>query len=321
MYILYPSIKNFETHHLKVDDKHSLYIEESGNPNGIPVIYLHSGPGIGSDKYQRRFFDPEVYRIILYDQRGAGRSTPHAELKDNTTQHLVDDLEAIREHLNIDSWILFGSSWGSLLALVYSIQNPERVSGLVVHSTFLGRQQDIDWVYKEGTNIFFPDYWDDFVKILSTGERANPLQAYHDKLRSADELTRMGSAKHWSMFQAQCSTLQPHNQTVDHLLDPKVAVGLVNIETHYFINNCFLEENYILDNIDKIADIPGFIVHGRYDAICPVKNAWELNQVWTKAQLYLVRDAGHSDKEPGMIDALIRVSNKIAKLYEKPTAC
>lgn len=321
MYILYPPIKTYQQHRLDVDNVHSLYIEESGNPDGIPVVYLHSGPGLGSEKYQRRFFDPDIYRIIIFDQRGAGKSTPHAELSNNTTQDIVNDLEAIRKHLNIDKWILFGSAWGSMLALIYAIQHPQHVSGMVTHSVFLGRKSDIEWVYREGTNFTFPDYWDEFTAPLSSTEKQNVLKAYHDRLRSSDELTRMGSAKHWSSYQAHCKTLQPHNQTMDHLLDPKTAIALAHTETHYFINNCFIEDNYILDNIDKFKDIPGYIVHGRYDSICPIVHAWDLSKVWSASQLYIVRDAGHGDNEPGMIDALIRVSNKIAKIHDDPTAC
>ena len=320
MYILYPSIKTYVTHSFQVSDLHTLYIEESGNPDGIPVLYLHSGPGLGSEKYQRRFFDPEVYRIILFDQRGSGRSTPHAELKENTTQDLIEDIEKIRTYLKIDNWILFGSAWGSTLALAYAIKYADRVGGIVVHSVFLGRKLDIDWVYTKGTNRLFPDYWQDFVKLLSETERRNPLQSYYKKLRSSDELTRMASAKNWSAWQGQCATLQPHNQAKDHLLDPKIAVSLAHIETHYFLNNCFLSDNYILKHIDAIVSIPGFVVHGRYNAVAPLEHAWALDQAWNASQLYIVRDAGHSDKEPGMIDALIRVSNKIAKSFKTPNA-
>ena len=202
MQTLYPAIKTYDSHTLAVDSLHTLYIEECGNPNGLPILVLHSGPGTGCESYHRRLFDPEVYRIILFDQRGSGRSTPHAELKDNTTSHLLADIEAIRQHLNIRRWIVWGGAWGSLLALLYAQMHPSRVMGLILHSVFLGRQQDIDWFYKSGANLVFPDYWQDFVQNFPEDQRAEPLKAYYERLCDTNEVTRMATAKAWSLWQA-----------------------------------------------------------------------------------------------------------------------
>lgn len=317
MQTLYPSIKTYAEHRLNVDPLHMIYFEEAGNPDGLPVLVVHSGPGSGCENYHRCFFDPGIYRIILFDQRGAGRSTPHTELKNNTTADLISDMEAIRKHLNIDRWVLWGGAWGSTLSLIYAQTYPEHTIGLVLHSIFLGREKDIDWFYKKGANLIFPDYWADFIQGFPIKEQANPLQAYYKKLNGQDELARMSTAKAWSLWQARCAALQPHHQIIDHFSDPHLAIGLATIECHYFINNCFITENQILNNMDKIKHIPGYIIHGRYNIVCPLQNAWTLHQAWDASELYIIRDAGHSVKEPGVIDANIIATNNMAKTHFK----
>lgn len=310
MHTLYPAIKTYAKHKLAVEKPHTLYIEECGNPDGLPILVVHSGPGTGCEPYHRRFFDPERYRIVLFDQRGAGRSTPHAELDNNTTTDLLADMEQIREYLKIDRWILFGGAWGSTLSMLYAEAHPERVMGLILHNIFLARKRDIDWFYRQGANLMFPDYWADFMKNLSAAERKYPLKSYHARLIGNDEVTRMATAKAWSLWQARCAALQPHSNIIHHFCDPHFAVGLACIESHYFVNDCFMKDNHILTNINKIKHIPAYIIHGRYDMVCPLECAWELHQHWPSSELYIIRDAGHSDKEPGIIDALILASKK-----------
>lgn len=317
MQTFYPSIKPYAEHHLKVDDIHELYIEECGNPSGIPVLVVHSGPGAGCDPYHRRFFDPEMYRIILFDQRGSGRSSPHAELRNNTTQHLIADIEAIRHKLEINKWALFGGAWGSTLSLLYAEKYPQHVNGLMLHSIFLGRYQEISWFYKEGANKIFIDYWKDFTSILNEGEKENPLNAYYKRLTEGNEFARMASAKAWSLWQARCSALQPHHTLIDHFSDPRFALGLACIEAYYFFNRCFIEENQILLNIDKIQHIPTALVHGRYNMVCLLESAWTLHKALPGSEFYIIRDAGHSSKEPGIIDAIILTTKNFAKMQRE----
>lgn len=315
---LFPSIKTYAEHHLNVDGIHKIYIEECGNPDGLPVVVMHSGPGAGCGPYHRRFFDPERYRIICFDQRGAGRSTPRGELRDNTTASLISDIEAIREYLNIKQWVVFGGAWGSALALLYAQAHTARVSALVVHRIFLARKSDIDWFYQEGANLVFPDYWEEFVCGFSANERRQLVKAYHQRLNGDDDLQRMSAAKSWSLWQARCAALQPHSDIIDHFSDPHFAINLASIESHFFSNHCFIEENQIMQNMDKIKNLPGYIIHGRYDMVCPLQCAWDLHKAWPKSELYIVRDAAHSIREPGIIDALILTTRKISK---HNTAC
>jgi len=311
---LYPAIQPFAMHQLSVDEKHTLYVEESGNPQGLPVVFLHGGPGIGTDAEHRRFFDPTVYHIILFDQRGAGRSTPYASLEDNTTQALVSDMEAIRKHLNIDRWVLFGGSWGSTLALVYGQTHPERVLSMILRGIFLCRQEEFDWFYKEGgASRLFPDAWEKFVGHLPQNERSTVLQSYYNRLTGRDELQRMGAAKAWSEWEGSCACLLPNPQVVDFMTDPHQAISLARIETHYFINNAFLKPNQILDNMHRIKNIPGIIVHGRYDMVCPLDNAYALHKAWSNSTLEIIRDAGHSACELSIINALVAATNAVAK--------
>lgn len=317
MLILYPDIKPFQEHRLEVDEPHVLYLEESGNKDGIPVLYVHGGPGSGCEAFNRRFFDPEKFRIVLFDQRGAGKSTPHAELRGNTTQNLIKDMETIREHLGIDRWMLFGGSWGSTLSLAYAEAYPERVLGMILRGIFLCREQDLRWFYQEGASRIFPDAWEEYLKPIPEDEQNDIVAAFYKRLTGGDELARMGAAKAWSLWEAHCATLRPNHTILDHFAEPHMATSLARIESHYFINNGFLNPNQLIEEAHKIADIPGIIVHGRYDMICPLDNAFELNKVWPSSELHIIRDAGHSAMEPGIVDALVRATDDMAKLFEE----
>lgn len=316
MRVLFPAIQPYVTHSIKADAIHTLHVEECGNPKGIPVLFLHGGPGGGCTPIYRQFFDPDVYRIILFDQRGSGRSTPHAELEANTTQHLVQDIELIRTHLSIEKWVVFGGSWGSTLALVYAEENPDYVLGLILRGIFLCRDEDIHWFYQEGANHVFPDYWQDFLAPIPENERDNLLQAYHKRLAGDDEVNRMAAAKAWSVWEGRCSTLQANQRLVEHFSDPHTALSLARIESHYFVNNCFLKNNQILDNADKLKDIPGIIVHGRYDVVCPVEQAYALHQAWPSAGLQIIPSAGHAATEPGNVDALVKATTDMSSCLE-----
>jgi len=287
---LYPEIKPYQRHELKVDDTHTLYIDESGIPDGIPLLFVHGGPGGACGKYDRRFFDPERYRIILFDQRGAGRSTPHSELTDNTTEHLIEDIEKIRNFLNIDKWVLFGGSWGSTLSLLYAQRYPEKVEAMILRGIFLCRNKDLHWFYQEGASRLFPDYWQDFIQPIPEAERDNFISAYYKRLTGDNEIAKMAAAKAWSLWEGRCATLRPSTDIVSSFSSPHRALSLARIEAHYFINNCFVEENQILNNVDKLAGIPATIVHGRYDSVCPLDNAVELHKAWADSELHIIRD-------------------------------
>ena len=313
MQIFYPEIKPYQRHQIAVEPPHELYVDESGNPDGIPVLFVHGGPGAGCGKYDRRFFDPEVYRIVLFDQRGSGRSRPHAELEGNTTQKLVEDIEVIRTTLGIDQWVLFGGSWGSTLSLVYAQTHPERVLGLILRGIFLCRPEDIHWFYQEGASRLFPDYWEDFIDQIPEEERDNLLAAYYRRLIGEKQIQQMSAAKTWSGWEVRTATLKPCQDVVDSFTEPHRALSLARIEAHYFMNNSFLEPNQILRDAHKLAGIPGVIVHGRYDVICPLDNAYALHQAWPDSELIIIREAGHASREPGIVDALIRATDDLAK--------
>lgn len=313
---LYPEIKPYARHKVKVDDTHELYVDESGIAHGIPVVFVHAGPGSGCEFDSRCFFSPEKYRIILFDQRGAGRSTPHGELTNNTTADLVADMEKIRDYLGVEKWVVFGGGWGATLGLVYAESYPDRVEGLILRGAFLGRKQDIDWFYQDGVSRFFPDHWEDFLAPIQAVEDDNYIAAYSKKMQGVDELARMGAAKAWSRWEADCSTLHPNQRLIKHLTDPHRALGRFRIGVHYFSNNLFLEENQVIENIESIGSIPGIIVHGRFDMICPLENAYTLHEAWPVSQLYIVREAGHSATEPTLIDALIRATRDMARRLE-----
>jgi proline iminopeptidase len=308
MHTLYPAIKPYATHELALEQPHVLYLEEIGSADGVPVIVLHPGPGAGGDTHHRRFFDPQRYRIIIFDQRGCGRSTPHGEIKNNRTQDLLEDIEAICEYLSIDSFILFGGGWGSLLALLYAQLYPHQVKALLLHQIYLGRHQDIRWFYQYGASQIYPDYWQEFTQHIPEIDLMNIPKYYSLCLQGDNELGRVTAAKNWALWQARCSSLQPHLNVIDLHSDLHFALGLATIETHYVLNQYFIEENQVLANVHKIRHIPTYLVHGRYDIVTPLEGAWTLNQALPSSNLSIIRDAGHSDREAGMIDAIVQAS-------------
>lgn len=310
---LYPAIKPYVQHSLEVEAPHVLHIEECGSPDGLPVLFVHGGPGAGCEPWHRRFFDPEVYRIILFDQRGCGRSTPHAELAGNTTWTLVADMERIRAHLGIERWLLFGGSWGSTLSLAYAETHPEHVLGMILRGIFLCRPEEIQWFYQQGASRLFPDYWEEYLRPIPAAERDDLVRAYYRRLTGDDELARMSAAKAWSRWEGKTSTLLPRKEVIDHFSNPSTALSLARIECHYFVNDAFLEPDQLIRDAHRLKDIPGHIIHGRYDVVCPVENAWRLHQAWPRADLNIVPDAGHSAAERGITDALVRATNSMAK--------
>ncbi len=313
MRTLYPEIGHNHEYFLEVGQGHTLYVEECGNPNGIPVLFVHGGPGGGCGPVHRRFFNPELYRIILFDQRGCGRSTPHAALEHNTTQNLVADMERIREFFSIEQWLLFGGSWGSTLSLLYAEAHPERMLGLILRGIFLCRDEDVHWFYQQGASALFPDYWQDYLEPIPEDEQEDLLKAYYQRLTSDNQLAQMQAAKAWSIWEGRCSTLTPNPSVVDHFGDPHFALAMARIEAHYFINKAFLQPNQILQDADKLSDIPITIVHGRYDVVCPLEQAWALQQAAPHAELHIVREAGHSAMEPGIIDNLVHATDRFAQ--------
>ncbi len=315
MKVLYPPIKPYAQDFLKVTSPHALYYEESGEQKGLPVLFVHGGPGAGCTVDDRRFFDPELYRIILFDQRGCGRSTPYGLLEDNNTKALIEDIEALRKHLKIERWILFGGSWGSTLSLLYAEKYPNHVSGLILRGIFLGREKDYQWLYQEGANRIFPDYWKEFIDAIPEEEQGDLIEAYYRRLHSEDELAQMGAAKHWARWEGASATLNPCKRVLERFTDPHTALSLALIETHFFKNRCFIKADQILREVYKLEKIPGIIVHGRYDMICTLDNAYVLQQAWPKSELYIVREAGHVSSEPGIVDALINATEKMAKMF------
>lgn len=312
---LYPEITPYNTGQLAVDEPHVLYYEEVGRADGIPAVFLHGGPGAGCETYHRRFFDPSRYRVVLFDQRGAGRSTPHAALQGNATDALVEDIERLREHLGIERWLVFGGSWGSTLALAYAERHTERVSGLVLRGIFLCRPQEIHWFYQLGASRLFPDYWEDFVAPVEPARRDALLPAYYGLLTGDDELRRLAAAKAWSVWEGRTSTLLPDESVASHFAEPHVALSLARIECHYFMNDAFLRPGQLLRDAGRLAGTPGVIVHGRYDAICPLENAWELHQAWPGSELSIIADAGHSAAEPGIRHRLIEATDAFAEQF------
>ncbi|APZ43630.1 prolyl aminopeptidase [Acidihalobacter ferrooxydans] len=309
---LYPEILPFRTQMLPVDARHSLYVEECGSTGGVPVVFLHGGPGAGCAPWHRRFFDPQRYHIVLFDQRGSGRSQPHADLTDNTTQDLVADIERVREALGIERWVVFGGSWGSTLGLAYAEAHPERVLGLVLRGIFLCRPRDVAWFYQSGADRLFPEYWRDYLAPIPVAERTDMVAAYRRRLVGADEVARMAAARAWSQWEGRVATLLPNAAVENHFVDPHVALSLARIENHYFTHDAFLEPDQLLRDAHRIGEIPGYIVHGRYDVICPVEQAFALHEAWPQARLDIVPDAGHSASEPGIVDALIRATQALA---------
>jgi proline iminopeptidase len=309
---LYPPIEPYRMEKLRVDDVHTLYFEESGNPRGIPVVFVHGGPGGGTDPRQRRFFDPARYRIVLFDQRGCGRSTPHASLVDNTTWHLVADMERLRAHLGIARWHVFGGSWGSTLALAYAQTHPERVSALILRGIFLLRRREIEWFYQEGASRLFPDAWESYLAPIPVEERGDLLSAYHRRLTGDDVEARLAAAQAWSIWEGSTSTLITDLDLVRRTGDPTFALAFARIECHYFVNRGFLErDDQLLANVDRIRHIPCVIVQGRYDVVCPAESAWALHRAWPESELHIVPDAGHSAMEAGIVSALIAATGRL----------
>jgi len=313
MHDLYPVTEPLAIHHLDVGDGHKLYVEECGRLGGIPAVFLHGGPGAGIEPYHRRFFDPERYHVVLFDQRGAGRSLPHAGLEANDTARLVADIERIREFLGIERWLVFGGSWGSTLGLAYAEAHPERVTALVLRGIFLCRPHELHWFYQEGASRLCPDYWEDFVEPVPQLERHDMMSAYHRMLTGDDELLRIKAARAWSVWEGRTATMQPNPGVVEHFSDAHVALSLARIECHYFVNQAFLAPDQLLRDAHRLADIPGVIVHGRYDVICPLENAWQLHKAWPQSELRIVPDAGHSAAEPGIRAALVQATDRFAE--------
>jgi len=310
---LYNEIEPYDSGHIQISNIHELYYEQCGNPNGKPVVFLHGGPGAGLIPDYRRFFDQDAYRIILFEQRGAGRSRPHASLDDNTTWHLVQDVETIREHFGVEQWLVFGGSWGSTLALAYAETHPERVRGLVLRGIFLCRPEEIRWFYEEsqGASAIFPEGWEKYVAIIPESERDDMIGAYYRRLTSADQKVKLEAAQAWSTWEASALKLLPDQSVIDDFSEPEMAIALARIECHYFVNNCFFEtNNYLLENVDRIRHIPAVIVHGRYDIVCPVMNAWDLHKAWPEAELKIIPDAGHAATEPGIAAALVEATDR-----------
>ena len=309
---LYPEIEPYRTERLRVDDLHEIYFEESGNPQGRPVVFVHGGPGGGTEPKQRRYFDPERYRIVLFDQRGCGRSTPHASLERNTTWHLVADMEAIRERLGLERWMLFGGSWGSTLSLAYALRHPERVTALVLRGIFLLRRREIDWFYQEGASRIFPDAWEAYLAEIPPAERGDLLAAYHRRLTADDPATRIRAARAWSVWEGSTSRLFPDPELIARTGEDTFAIAFARIECHYFVNRGFLEsDGWLLAQAGRLRGIPGVIVQGRYDVVCPMESAWALHRAWPEAQLRIVPDAGHAASEPGIVHELVTATDRL----------
>lgn len=308
---LYPEIEPYDTGMLKVSDLHTLYYEQSGNPNGKPVVFLHGGPGGGTNPKCRRFFDPAVYRIVLFDQRGCGKSTPHAELHENTTWNLVADIERIREHLGIDQWQVFGGSWGSTLALAYAQSHPEQVTELVLRGIFMLRRWELEWFYQKGCDALYPDAWESYLKAIPEVEHGDLMSAYYRRLTSNDPIERVEAARAWSVWEGATSYLWQDESHIQSSGEDEFALAFARIECHYFVHGGFFEhDDQLLRNVDRIRNIPAVIVQGRYDVVCPMRSAWDLHRAWPEADLRVVQDAGHSAFEPGNISELVKATDR-----------
>jgi len=309
---LYPPIEPNHTGFLTVDSGHKLYYEECGNPKGKPVVFLHGGPGGGCTPGMRQFWNPDVYRIVLFDQRGSGKSTPHAHLENNTTWDLVNDIEILRAALQIDRWQVFGGSWGSTLALAYCQKHPDRVTEIVLRGIFMLRKKEIDWFYQHGASEIFPDRWQHFLAPIPKRERGDLLHGYYRRLTSDDSEVRLTAAKAWSKWEGSTSTLLPNTDIADAFGEPEMALALARIECHYFVNNGFMADNQLINEVDRIRNIPAVIVQGRYDVVCPAVSAWELSRAWPEADLRIVADAGHAAFEPGNVHELVMATDAFA---------
>ena len=312
MKTLYPEIEPFESGMLKVSDLHEIYYERVGNPEGIPVVFLHGGPGGGLIPMYRQFFDPKAFQIILFDQRGSGKSTPHAELEENTTWTLIEDIETLREKFGIEKWYVFGGSWGSTLSLAYAETHPDRASGLILRGIFLTRRKELEWFYQYGASEIFPDFWERYRDEIPEDERGDMMGAYYKRLTSDDRKRAVSAARAWSVWEGSTSKLYPDKDLMDHWEGEDEALALARIECHYFMNNSFFPtEDYLIENVDKIRHIPTVIVQGRYDVVCPAVSAWELHRAFPESDLQIIADAGHSISEKGITSALIDAMDKI----------
>ena len=312
---LYPKIEPYNQFDLKVSDLHTIHVEESGNINGKPVIFLHGGPGGGIEPVYRQYFDPEKWRIIVFDQRGCGQSTPHAELQENTTWDLIADIEKIRQYLEIDKWVVFGGSWGSTLSLSYAITHPDRCKALVLRGIFMIRKKEINWFYQDGTSNIYPDAWEHYLRPIPEDERHDLVAAYYKRLTSNDDSVRIEAAKAWSIWEASTSKLIQSEESIHAFEDAKVAEAFARIECHYFTNRGFFDtDEWLLENVDKIRHIPTVIVQGRYDVVCPMISAWELHRAFPEADFEIVQDAGHSMTEKGIAAKLVENTDKFVDL-------
>jgi len=308
---LYPEIESFDQGMLQVSALHTLYYEQSGNPEGKPVVFLHGGPGGGTNSKCRRFFDPAVYRIVLFDQRGCGRSTPHAELEGNTTWDLVADIERLREHLGISAWQVFGGSWGSTLALAYAQTHPQKVTELVLRGIFMLRRWELEWFYQKGCDALYPDAWETYLSVIPEAERGDLMSAYHRRLTSSDANVRTDAARAWSVWEGATSFLYQDTSHIASSGEDEFALAFARIECHYFVNGGFFEhDDQLLRNVDRIRHIPTTIVQGRYDVVCPIRSAWDLHRAWPEAELRIVQDAGHSAFEPGITHELLEATDR-----------
>ena len=309
---LYPPIEPYETGMLDVGDGHTLYWEKCGTPGAKPAVFLHGGPGSGCSPKQRQQFDPKEYDVLLFDQRGCGRSTPFASLEDNTTWHLVQDIERLREMAGIDKWMVFGGSWGSTLGLSYAQTHPARVTELVLRGIFLFRQSEVDWLYKYGASELYPEGWQDFVGLVQEGERGDVVEAYHRRLTSEDPVTRLAAAKAWSLWEGLTVTLLPDPAMLEEFTEDQHAIAVARIECHYMRNLGWLDHDQLLENAHKLKGIPGVIVQGRHDCCTPPSAAWALKQAWPEVELEIVPDGGHLFTEPGITDGLVRATDRFA---------
>jgi proline iminopeptidase len=311
---LYPAIEPYNIGRLRVSPIHEIYFEESGNRSGKPVVFLHGGPGGGSEPKQRRFFHPEQYRIINFDQRACGKSTPYGSLHDNTTWALVADIEKLREHLGIARWQLFGGSWGSTLALAYSESHPERVTELILRGIFILRRQEIDWFYQRGASALYPDAWEAYLAHIPQNERDHMLSAYYSRLTSDDAAVRLAAAKVWSKWEGATSKLLPDADFASHYEEDQFALAFARIEAHYFVNKGFLEsDDQLLRDVSRIRHIPAVVVQGRYDVVCPMESAWALHRAWPEAEFIVVPDSGHSAFDPPNTRALVAAADQFSE--------
>jgi proline iminopeptidase len=309
---LYPPIAPHRSGRLDVGDGHELYWELCGNPDGLPAVFLHGGPGAGCGPDHRRLFDPARYNVLLFDQRGCGRSTPHASLEANTTWHLLDDIERLRQMAGFEKWLVFGGSWGSTLGLAYAEKHPERTSALILRGIFTMRQAELDWFYQNGASMVFPDRWEAFLAPIPEAERGDLVAAYHRRLTGADEAAKLEAAKAWSAWEGATITLLPDEKLVSEHKSDRFAIAIARIENHYMVHRGWMDEGQLIRDAAKIAAIPGVIVQGRYDVCTPVASAWDLHRAWPEAELHIIPDAGHAFNQPGILDRLIRATDEFA---------